>query len=149
MQDRFKEFTVLIANLNRCIYKIKTEEMADFNLKSSHVSCIYYLYKEVSLTAKELCLVCGEDKANISRAVNYLENNGYLICNSKAQKRYQSPLELTEKGKDVGKYIAEKIDEILGWASEGLSEIDRNTMYRGLNLINDNLNRYCAAYEKK
>lgn len=144
MQDRFKEFTVLIANLNRCIYKIKTEEMADFNLKSSHVSCIYYIYKEVSLTAKELCLVCGEDKANISRAVNYLESAGYLICNSK-----QSPLELTEKGKKIGEFIAQKIDEILGWSSEGLSETDRNTMYRGLNLINDNLNRYCAEYEKK
>lgn len=148
MQNRFKEFTVLIANLNRCIYKIKTEEMADFNLKSSHVSCIYYIYKEVSLTAKELCLVCGEDKANISRAVNYLEANGYLICNSKTQKRYQSPLELTEKGKEIGKFIVKKIDEILGWASKGLSESDRNIMYRGLNLINDNLNCYCAEYEK-
>ncbi len=148
MQERFKEFTVLVANINRCIYKIKTEEMADFNLKSSHVSCLYYIYKEDSLTAKELCDVCGEDKANISRAIKYLESNGYLVCNSKAQKRYQSSLELTEKGKDVGKYITEKIDAVLSRASVGLSEEYRKIMYQSLNLINDNLNKLCAEYDK-
>ena len=146
MQERFKEFTVLIANINRCIYKIKAEEMADFNLKSSHVSCLYYIYKEDSLTAKELCDVCGEDKANISRAIKYLESNGYLLCNAKTPKRYQSPLQLTDKGKEVGKYITEKIDSVLSYASVGLSEEYRKIMYQSLNLINDNLNTLCDGY---
>ena len=75
MQERFKTFTILVSNINRCIHKIKTEEMADFNLKSSHVSCLYYIYKENSLTAKELCGLCGEDKANISRTIKFLEGN--------------------------------------------------------------------------
>ena len=66
MEERFQAFTVLVANLNRCIYKIKTEEMAEYNLKSSHVSCIYYIYRYGSLTPTELCDLCGEDKANIS-----------------------------------------------------------------------------------
>ena len=55
MEERFKTFTVLITNIARSIHKIKTEEMSEFKLKSSHVSCLYYLYKEQSLTAKELC----------------------------------------------------------------------------------------------
>lgn len=145
MQERFKEFTVLIANINRSIYKIKTEEMAEFDLKSSHVSCLYYLYKEDFLTAKELCDVCGEDKANISRTVKYLENNGYLSCDTKLRKRYLSSLELTEKGRKIGKYIADKIDDILDYASAGLSEEYRQIMYQSLNLINDNLNKLCES----
>lgn len=149
MQERFKEFTVLVANIHRSIYKIKTEEMAGFHLKSSHVSCLYYIYKEDSLTAKELCDVCGEDKANISRAVKYLENNGYLSCDSKMQKRYQSLLELTEKGRKIGKYIADKIDNILGYASAGLSDEYRRIMYHSLNLINDNLNKLCESYDRE
>ncbi|MGN1051873.1 MAG: MarR family winged helix-turn-helix transcriptional regulator [Candidatus Scatosoma sp.] len=149
MQERFKEFTVLVANINRSIYKIKTEEMAEFHLKSSHVSCLYYIYIEDSLTAKELCDVCGEDKANISRAVKYLENNGYLCRNTKLRKRYHSPLELTEKGRKIGKYIADKIDNILDYASAGLSEEYRQIMYRSLNLINDNLNKLCESYERE
>ena len=63
MIDRFQTFTVLVAKMNRCIRKIKTEEMAEFDLKSPHVSCLYYLYGADSLTATELCEICEEDKA--------------------------------------------------------------------------------------
>ena len=146
MQERFKEFTLLISNIHRCIYKIKTEEVAEFNLKSSHVSCLYYIYKEDSLTAKELCDICGEDKANISRAIKYLEENGFLLCNSKTAKRYKSSLVLTEKGKIAAQRIAEKIDGILAYASAGLSDEHRKIMYQSLNLINDNLNQLCHGY---
>ena len=147
MQERFKTFTVLVANINRCIHKIKAEEMSDFNLKSSHVSCLYYIYKENSLTAKELCDLCCEDKANISRAIKFLESNGYLVCTAKSNNRYQAPFQLTDKGKEVGEYIVRKIDNILNSASVGLSEEDRRTMYYGLNLINENLNKLCKDYD--
>lgn len=147
MEERFKTFTVLIASISRSIRKLKTEEMAEFDLKSPHVSCLYYLYKAESLTAKELCDICEEDKANISRSIKYLETREYLFCNSKAQKRYQSRLELTEKGREVGRVLADKIDNILARASSGLTEEDRLTMYRSLALINDNLQKLCEKNE--
>ena len=73
MMERFETFTLLISQISRSIRKIKTEEMAEFKLKSPHVSCLYYLYKEKTLTAKELCDICDEDKAAISRSLLYLE----------------------------------------------------------------------------
>ena len=151
MLSRFETFTVLIAKVNRCIHRLKAEEMAEFCLKSSHVSCLYYLYKANSLTAKELCDLCGEDKANISRAVKYLENEGYLRGEAAGQKRYQTALSLTEKGKEVGQAIAVKIDRILQLASEGLDEESRKVFYQSLALICGNLERICAEYgeEKK
>ena len=97
MKDRFETFTVLINDISRSIHKLKMAEMAEFSLRSSHVSCLYYLYKQTSLTAKALCDICSEDKANISRSVKYLEEKGYLVCESKRAKRYQSPLMLTER----------------------------------------------------
>ena len=148
MQERFQTFTVLIARLNRCIRKIKTEEMAEFNLKSPHVSCLYYLYKSDSLTAKELCDICEEDKANISRSIEYLEKNGYLVCKSKTEKRYKSPLVLTEKGRETGEYIVRKIDAILDSVSEGIPEEHRMIMYRSLSVICDNLQKICDAYDE-
>ena len=149
MEHRFETFTVLMASINRCIRKIKSEEMAGFDLKSPHVSCLYYLHKTESLTARELCDVCEEDKANISRSIKYLEENGYLVCHSRMQKRYQSPLTLTEKGREVGKYITERIDSVLKEASAGLSEEHRVILYQSLALINDNLQRLCGEYEGK
>ena len=149
MEERFKTFTVLITNIARSIHKIKTEEMSEFKLKSSHVSCLYYLYKEQSLTAKELCDICEEDKANISRAIKHLEESGYLECYSKHQKRYQSPLTLTEKGLETGKHIAEKIDHAIEKVSNGLSEENRLILYRSLTLISDNLQQICEKYDSK
>lgn len=149
MKNRFETFTLLISRINRSIQRIKTEEMAEFNLKSSHVSCLYYLYKENSLTARDLCEICGEDKANISRSIKYLESNGYLVCESTAQKRYLSALRLTEKGAAVGKTLAENIDAILDFASMGITEEERLIMYRCLSVINENLNNKCNEYKEQ
>ena len=141
MQERFQTFTVLIARLNRCIRKIKTEEMAEFNLKSPHVSCLYYLYKADSLTAKALCDICEEDKANISRSIEFLEKNGYLVCRSRTEKRYKSPLVLTEKGKEVSDFVREKAISAVSEAGGGISDEERRIFYDCLITIASNLKK--------
>lgn len=146
MKERFETFTTQIAKISRAIRRIKTEEMKDFNLKSPHVSCLYYLFKNESLTAKQLCDICDEDKAAISRSIDYLEKNGYLTCDSKTEKKYKSPIALTEKGKQVGKGVAEKVDNILIAASEGLTDKDREIFYKSLLLISDNLQKITEKY---
>ena len=146
METRFELFTVLIAKISRSIYKIKTEEMAEYNLKSSHVSCLYYLHKFRTLTAKELCDLCGEDKANISRAIKYLEKEEYIYCSSQANKRYQSPLELTQKGDKTGGEIVRKIDKILLDTSKGISDEERKRFYEYLSVISRNLEEICEKY---
>lgn len=148
MDNRFETFTVQIAKISRSIRKIKTEEMSEYDLKSPHVSCLYYMYTSGGeLTAKELCDICAEDKASISRSIDYLENSGYISCESKTEKRYKSPLFLTEKGKRVACSIAEKIDNVLNLSSKGLSEEDRKVFYKSLILISDNLQTICDKYD--
>lgn len=141
MTDRFHSFTVLIGSISRSIRRLKTDEVKEYNLSSSHVSCIYYLYKCEGLTSKELTNICEEDKALISRSLDYLERNGFITCNSVAKKRYKNALYLTSKGNEVGKALVERIDHILDLASEGLSEENRLILYQSLELINDNLSR--------
>ena len=149
MDRRFETFTLLITGVNRCIRKIKAEEMAEFDLKTSHVSCLYYLYKTPSLTARELCDVCEEDKANISRAIKFLETNDYLVPRDRSHRQYQHPLVLTEKGRRVGEYICRRVDSVLDEASRGLSDEHREIFYHSLALIHDNLQHICAQYETK
>lgn len=139
MEQRFETFTVLINRISRNIRKIKNQEMADYNLRSAHVSCLYYLYTEKGLTATALCERCEEDKATISRALEFLEDNGYLTCASKGAKRYKSPLILTEKGTEVGQKIADKIGMVLDEISTGLTEEERRTLYRSLSIVSDSL----------
>lgn len=148
MNEKYKTFTVLMASINRSIRKIKTEEMAEFRLKSPHVSCLYYLYKEDALTAKELCEICEEDKANISRTIDYLETNGYLVRRNEENKKYKSHLALSDMGRAVASKIAEKIDRILDEAGEGIREEEREIMYRNLFRISNNLQKRCSQYDK-
>ena len=139
MEERFETFTVLINRISRNIRKIKNQEMADYNLRSAHVSCLYYIYRAETITATELCEKCEEDKATISRALDYLEKNEFITCLSPNTKRYKSPLVLTEKGSIVGKKIADKIDGVLDQISVGLTEEERRSFYRYLSIISNSL----------
>jgi DNA-binding MarR family transcriptional regulator len=139
MNDRFETFTVLIAKISRNIRKIKNQAMAEYNLRSAHVSCLYFIYVSDNITATELCEKCEEDKATISRALDYLEKNGFITCESKGAKRYKSPLSLTEKGDVAGRKIAEKIDLVLDEIGAVLTEDERDEFYRKLAIISDSI----------
>ena len=149
MQERFETFTVLINRISRNIRKIKNQEMAEYNLRSAHVSCLYYLYISKGATATDLCERCEEDKATISRALDYLETGGYITCESKSAKRYKSPLVLTEKGNAVGKKIADKISGVLDAIRDSLTEEERLAFYRSLSLISEELETISKNSENK
>jgi len=147
MEQRFEIFTALITKIRRNITRIKTEEMAEFNLKSPHVSCLYYLYQsEGSMTAKDLCEASDEDKAAISRSIEFLEINGFIECESKTEKRYKSPLFLTDKGKVVAEKIAKKVDNIVNIASPKMSDNERAKFYQTLTTIANNLQKISDNY---
>ncbi|MBE6673428.1 MAG: MarR family transcriptional regulator [Ruminococcaceae bacterium] len=143
MDQRFETFTVLINKISRSIKKIKNQEMAEYDLRSVHVSCLYYLYSLGSMTATDLCEKCEEDKATISRAIDHLERNGFVCRRSGEQRRYKSPLSLTEKGRVVGRQIEGKVDAVLQKLSVSLSEHERIGLYRSLSIISESLEQ-CA-----
>lgn len=139
MNERFETFTVLINRISRNIRKIKIQSMADYNLRSSHSSCLYYLYTFGSMTSSELCEHCEEDKATISRAVDFLEKNGYIFCETQNIKRYKSPLLLTEKGLQASQHIAAKLDAVLAESNSGITQEELSAFYRSLSIISKNL----------
>ncbi len=141
MEERFETFTVLINRISRSIKKLKNLEMAEYGLRGVHVSCIYYLYLTDNMTATELCERCEEDKATISRSLDELESGGYLICVLKSAKRYNSPLVLTERGRQIGREIADKVNAVLDEVGVGMTEEERCVLYRSLTLICDSLER--------
>jgi len=145
VKQRFETFTVLINRISRNIRKIKNQEMAAYHLRSAHISCLFYLYTNEGLTATELCEHCEEDKATISRSLDYLVKHGYL-CAMPAR-RYKSALELTEKGREVGGKIADKIDRVLDEISVELSEEERVAFYRSLAIISRSLEAVAQKLE--
>lgn len=146
MTERFETFTILLNRINRNIRKIKNQEMKNYELRSPHISCLYYLYISETLTAKELCERCEEDKATISRSLDYLEKNNYLLCQSDSKKRYNAPFVLTERGMRAGERIADKIAAVLDEISKGISDADRAIFYRSLSIISENIDKVSKSY---
>lgn len=147
MEQRFETFTALVAGISRDIRRIKNEEMAEFHLKGPHVSCLYYLYKQDRLHVTALSELCEEDKANMSRILDYLEERGYVV--PRAERRYRHPIRLTEAGQELGAHIASKIDNMLLAVSEGVSDENRRILYESLSQIHANLQKICEGYDKK
>ena len=150
MNNRFETFTLLITSISRSIRRIKTETMAAYNLKSPHVSCLYYLYKAETMTAAEICEICDEDKAAVSRSILYLEQNGFLVRAGKPEgtvggvgKHYRTPLSLTERGREVAARLVDRIDRVLDEVADGVSEEERVILYRCLKRIDRNLAGLC------
>jgi DNA-binding MarR family transcriptional regulator len=138
MIQRFDAFVSGITSCYKYIQRIKSMEMTEFGLKGTHVMCLYYLRQNpAGLTASQLCGLCAEDKAAISRTVSELRSQGYIT--SLSQKAYRAMLTLTSAGQE----IARKFDHLIeGWVTtggDGLSDEERSDFYKVLSTIADNL----------
>ncbi|MGN1259102.1 MAG: MarR family winged helix-turn-helix transcriptional regulator [Christensenellales bacterium] len=150
MEERYKIFTGLILNISRCIQKIKNAEMAALGLKGKQVQCLFSLYNlsdGASLT--ELCDVCYEDKGAMSRTIKELIEKQLVFVDEKNTQKYRNPIKLTEKGKEYAKQVSNKISNMLEAGSFGITEMERNNLYKTLALISDNLNKICENYGDK
>ena len=139
MHTRFEQFTSLIVRITKSIRKIKTIEMDIHGLRSSHVSCLYYLYICGPMTAGTLCEKCDEDKSAISRALKTLEENGYVQTHSEKGSKYKNMLILTEQGKLVGKKIADEILVILADLALVTTHEERVVFFECLTKISNGL----------
>ena len=109
------------------------------------MTCLFYIYTYGGgKTATELCKLSGEDKAAISRAIEYLENCGYIQT---SEKSYRRPLMLTEKGEEAAKIIADRVNSYVVSASGGLTSDEMKIFYKALSEIENNLRGYAESGE--
>ena len=138
MIQRFQNFLTGITVCYKYIQRIKNAEMTEFGLKGTHVACIFYLnHNPEGLTSAQLCALCAEDKASISRTVAYLRQRGFIEAGN--TKTYRTPLRLTSQGRQVAAQMDPVIEEWVGIGGVGLSDDQREAFYSTLALIADNL----------
>lgn len=145
MQERFQRFTSLISSIGRSIYRMKTEAMAKYDLKSSHLSCIYYLKAGVARTAAQLARLSEEDKANISRTLKELEARGFITRELGASGRPKRTITLTSEGGEVGEFLVRHIENIIEIVSGDIPSCEREVMYQALSSIDERLRSLCEA----
>lgn len=138
MIQRFDAFVTGITVCYKYIQRIKSAEVTDMGLKGAHVMCMFHLKQHPEgLTASQLCTLCAEDKAAVSRTVSFLKSEGYV--SSEGSKNYRALLRLTEAGRAVASQFDQLISDWVSSGGSGLTDQERTDFYRGLSLIANNL----------
>ena len=147
MIQRFDAFVSGITSCYKYIQRIKSLEMTEFGLKGTHVMCLYYLRQNPGgLTASQLCGLCAEDKAAISRTVSELKSRGYITTLS--EKAYRAMLTLTTAGQDIARQFDHLSESWVTAGGDGLSDEERSDFYRALSSIAENLRIRIEAESK-
>ena len=156
------EFTHLIVNmLNFSHIQNQKDLFADVGSSSKYADAIYSALElgivsgtgdsyfrpddaitydaAIKMTVSALGKSCMKDKAAVSRAVAKLEEKGLVQRNCTGNNIYRAPIVLTEKGREVSRYVAERASEVVEIA--GLGEADRESFYIALNTIAENLSK--------
>lgn len=151
MLARFENLTIGVTRIYKSIQKIKKTRMSSLGLKGTHVMCIHYLSQNPDgLTAADLCSLCREDKAGISRILSELEEKDFIRYNlPHGEKKYRAKAVLTEAGKKYAHKIANLILHATKAGGEGLTDEERDIFYRILFQIADNLEQLLAQLNEQ
>lgn len=138
MVERFERFSLAIAESSRCWHKLAGEEMKVYGLKGAHATYLTILLRHPEgVTVPELCELTLKDKSDASRMLAILEEKG-LVCK---QGGYGGKVVLTETGQKAARQVQQRACRAVEEAGRDLSEAERDTFYRALESITDNLRR--------
>ena len=145
--ERFENFVTQVTKAYKCIQKIKNFETERMGLKGHHVMCMYYLGKKPSgLTAAELCKLCNEDKAAVSRTVLDLTQKGFVVpVDHDSKRKYRSVIKLSQDGIDLNERLHSAIDLAVKRSSSECTQEEREIFYKVFFNIVDNLEDYCKT----
>lgn len=137
--DHLEQFTLTLADILKCIKKLKDNRMTAYGLRSSHVIVLYVLGRAPDgLTPAELADAGDVDKALISRVVAELIEKGFMTSVSEGGRRYKARLRLTTEGKNLADYIAGTVSEIQRKVSGDIPPEDLEVFYRTLFVLQKN-----------
>lgn len=143
MNQRYREFVMCIAQIEKNIEKIKAYEMKPYGLSGMDVTIFAQLsLKEEGYSVSELSKECEMDKAAISRSIKKMDEKGLVLY----AKGYGSKITLTEEGKAIAKTLLDKIDMYIAKAEVKDLEL-RKQFYTALHAIASNIDELMEEFE--
>ena len=140
MIGRFEIFTLALSEISSSWNKIASDELKPYGLKGAYVVYLIALYKaKEGLTSVNLCEMCNKDKAEVSRAIKFLEEKGFISRENVTVNGYRARITLTEHGKNVTYALRERVKLAVEKGGKGLSEEEREGFYSALEIISSNL----------
>ena len=139
--DRFETFILFIDAIHKSINKLKTDIAPQSPIKSVHTMWLYELLRNPEgLTATEIASKTMIDRSLVSREISALMREGLVNSASTDKKRnYNSPITLTEKGRELAEHIATAALKIQNAVSANIDKDDLSVFYTVLERIYNNI----------
>lgn len=147
MQHRVIDYMSLISIAYKKLQQIKKKQTAlyeEHDIKSQHVMVLHYLgHNYDGLTVTELAKLCCEDKAAISRAVEYLIEKNYVMdAEEENKRRWRSRVRITPAGMHLCRLIDLVCIEASNKVKEGIPDEDLEVFYRVFRQMVKNMDRF-------
>lgn len=138
MEERFINFTLSIAKLNKQIQKLKTDGMKLFGLKGVHTLCVYQLLtRPDGMTSTEIAACCDLDAALVSRTLSHLLKNDFVLKDG-APGKYLARYRLTPKGTAVASEVRSIINGVQDFVDVGITAQELEIFYSVLAKLEHN-----------
>ena len=124
-------FNSLVAELNRSLHSV------GLPLNHAQFAILQNLFLKDGQSQSDIAKRVGKDRAAISRSLNTLEENGFII--RKAVSGTKNGIFLTEKAIENRKKIVDAINIAIGKARKDMSEEEYETGINFLKKIYENL----------
>lgn len=148
---RFYRFVLLIDGVHKCIQKLRIDTAPYFGVKSVHIFWVFELFwHPEGLTAAELASRSMISRSLVSREIDELHKDGYIEVHETARgkrKNYNSPITLTEKGKELAAKIMEEGLKVQNAASTDIAPEELSNFYTTLEKLHRNLCAVAAERE--
>ena len=117
--DRFGEILYILHKNNR---KYLNDALAEYDLNLLQAMCILTIHQKNDTTQKELTEILYLTKSGITKAINKLQNEGFVIKEKSSKDNRKYVLKLTEKGEEIIPHLIAINDK---WEEKiGLTELD-------------------------
>lgn len=117
--DRFGEILYILHKNNR---KYLNDALAEYDLNLLQAMCILTIHQKNDTTQKELTEILYLTKSGITKAINKLQNEGFVIKEKSSKDNRKYVLKLTEKGEEIIPHLIAINDD---WEEKiGLTELD-------------------------
>ena len=137
---RFEKFTLLIDGIHKSISKLKLDVAPTLGVKGVHLFWVYELSLHPGgLTAAEIASVSRIDRSLVSREIEALKADGYIVSDGGAGRRkYNEKFTLTDSGRTLAYKITERVLEIQNAASAGIPTEELQSFYSTLEKLYGN-----------
>ena len=119
----FNAAAIRFSNIERVLHSIKSEQMAKYGLRHTHLVCMVYIdQSEDGLTPTEISKICDFDKAFVSRITSELIQKNIIKINDKFNDgiKYKQKFVLDQAGVEIMNEINEIMKKVSEKALEGI-----------------------------